>query len=188
MNNFQFYLKQLRTLSAREIIKRASVILRRKISDESCRIQTVLFRKTISNDTFLRKCFIKEISFQNISEMATHFRERKHPGFMIDSFGHEDKDLILQKHFKEQLDNIVSTADKINNNIFNLLGSGDVNMGENINWHCDFKNSFCWDPKTYYKDIKRPYGKADIKVPWELSRFHHLTLLGEAYLISDKWM
>ena len=56
---------------------------------------------------------------------------------------------------------------------------------EPIDWHIDFKSGYRWDPKTYYKDIK--YGHragVDVKVPWELSRFQHLTTLGEAYYLS----
>ncbi len=56
---------------------------------------------------------------------------------------------------------------------------------EPIDWHIDFKSGYRWNPRTYYKDIK--YGHrlgVDIKVPWELSRFQHLTTLGEAYCLS----
>ncbi len=56
---------------------------------------------------------------------------------------------------------------------------------EPIDWHIDFKSGYRWNPKTYYRDIK--YGHrlgVDVKVPWELSRFQHLTTLGEAYFLS----
>ena len=57
---------------------------------------------------------------------------------------------------------------------------------EPIDWHIDFRSGYRWNPKTYYKDIK--YGHrlgVDVKVPWELSRFQHLTTLGEAYFLSE---
>jgi hypothetical protein len=57
---------------------------------------------------------------------------------------------------------------------------------EPIDWHIDSKSGYRWNPKTYYKDIK--YGHrlgVDVKVPWELSRFQHLTTLGKAYFISN---
>lgn len=57
---------------------------------------------------------------------------------------------------------------------------------EPIDWHIDFKSGYRWNPKTYYKDIK--YANrlgVDVKVPWELSRFQHLTALGEAYFLSE---
>ena len=56
---------------------------------------------------------------------------------------------------------------------------------EPIDWHIDFKSGYRWNPKAYHKDIK--YGNklgADVKVPWELSRFQHFTTLGEAYFLS----
>jgi len=56
---------------------------------------------------------------------------------------------------------------------------------EPIDWHIDFKSGYRWNPKAYYKDIK--YGHklgVDVKVPWELSRFQHLTILGQAYFLS----
>jgi len=55
-----------------------------------------------------------------------------------------------------------------------------------IDWHIDFKSGHRWDLKTYYKDIK--YGHrpgVDVKVPWELSRFQHLAILGQAYWVTD---
>ena len=55
-----------------------------------------------------------------------------------------------------------------------------------IDWHVDFKSGYRGNPKIYYKDIK--YGHkvgVDVKVPWELSRFQHLTTLGEAYFLSN---
>jgi len=56
---------------------------------------------------------------------------------------------------------------------------------EPIDWHIGFKSGYRWNSKTYYKNIK--YGHrpgVDVKVPWELSRFQHLTTLGGAYFLS----
>ncbi|MCX5714233.1 MAG: alginate lyase family protein, partial [Candidatus Omnitrophica bacterium] len=75
-------------------------------------------------------------------------------------------------------------AEKNCRHIFDLLGSGEVYLGEKINWHVDFKNSYSWEAAKLYRDIEIPYGKADIKVPWELSRFQHVAFLAEAYLLS----
>lgn len=84
-------------------------------------------------------------------------------------------------------DRIQAEVNRISSNVFNLLGSGDVNLGVKIDWHCDFKTGYRWNPHTFYDDIEIPQGKADIKVPWELSRFQHLIPLGIAYnLTKDK--
>ena len=59
-----------------------------------------------------------------------------------------------------------------------------------IDWHCDFKSGYRWSNKdTYNKVRKKSDGVkgVDIKVPWELSRFQHLSVLIKAYeLTKDK--
>jgi hypothetical protein len=84
-----------------------------------------------------------------------------------------------------------SQADTITAHIFNLLGSGDRKLSNDgvtyqpIDWHTDFKSGHRWNKNTFFRFIR--YGKvrgADIKVPWELSRFQHLIILGQAYLLN----
>src|SRR5689334_1411093 len=71
-------------------------------------------------------------------------------------------------------------AERALNHVFDLLGSGPVHLGERINWQCDFKSGFTWsrdvlpdDQDTLLLDVA-----CDIKMPWELSRCHHLVTLG----------
>lgn len=70
----------------------------------------------------------------------------------------------------------------------NLFCSSDVYKP--IDWHCDFKSGYRWSNKdTYNKVRKKSDGVkgVDIKVPWELSRFQHLSVLIKAYeLTKDK--
>ncbi|MDF2882795.1 MAG: hypothetical protein K0R54_3352 [Clostridiaceae bacterium] len=81
---------------------------------------------------------------------------------------------------------IINSADKICSHEFNLLGSGNKYLGEKLPWNEDFKTWFKWNNK-FYKDIKIVdlYNNADVKVPWELSRFQHLFTLGKAYWITN---
>lgn len=80
---------------------------------------------------------------------------------------------------------ILNEANEIIDHKFDLLGSGKRNLGKKINWSQDFKTGFIW-PKIFYTKIKIVdlANNADVKVPWELSRFQHLFTLGKAYLIS----
>ncbi|WP_033542290.1 alginate lyase family protein [Planococcus sp. CAU13] len=80
----------------------------------------------------------------------------------------------------------IESADKVCDHIFNLLGSGDVQLGRNINWNQDFKTGFIWKNK-YYNKIKTIdlNNAADVKVPWELSRFQHIPTLGQAYWLTN---
>lgn len=61
---------------------------------------------------------------------------------------------------------------------------------ELIDWWRDFKSGYRWDEKTWYRNIQ--YGHKpgiDIILPWELSRFQHLPIMGEAYWLTrdDKY-
>jgi hypothetical protein len=47
-----------------------------------------------------------------------------------------------------------------------------------IDWHADFKAGYRWDPCQHYLDVRvAPAAGVDIKVPRELSRFHHVGAL-----------
>ncbi len=54
-----------------------------------------------------------------------------------------------------------------------------------IDWSLDFKSGFRWSQKAWFARIRFGKPGADIKVPWELSRFQHGVLLGQAYRISS---
>lgn len=92
-------------------------------------------------------------------------------------------DSIIKLNLKES---IVLDGERICSHIFNLLGSGDKYLGENISWNEDFKTGFRWD-NDFYKDIKIVdlSNDADVKIPWELSRFQHIFTLGKAYWITE---
>jgi len=93
----------------------------------------------------------------------------------------------IRKVFPQSMPSTIKEANKICNHTFNLLGSGDINLGSKINWSQDFKSGKIW-PLTYRKDIRyfdwRKKDFSDVKVPWELSRFQHLVTLGKAYLYT----
>lgn len=84
------------------------------------------------------------------------------------------------------IDKTTISANKICNHEFNLLGSGGKCLGEKLPWHEDFKSAFKWNNK-FYKDIKviDLFNDADVKAPWELSRFQHVFSLGKAYLLTN---
>jgi len=92
---------------------------------------------------------------------------------------------FIKNFYKKSIGKTIVDADKICNNTFNLLGSGNKNLGKNINWRQDFKSGYTW-PLDFYTKIKIDLSKkADIKVPWELSRFQFSTTLGKAYWYTN---
>jgi len=113
------------------------------------------------------------------------------PNFFINASKKQDLINIFAEKIPDTKEAIIAEADKACSHVFNLLGSGDVNLDDFIRlqggrqkcgylpWHYDFKTGYSWDPYRFYKEVKIPYGKADIKVPWELSRFQQVITLGQ---------
>ncbi|MDA7857906.1 heparinase II/III family protein, partial [bacterium] len=89
--------------------------------------------------------------------------------------------LISQK-YPDTIEKTIKAANEICEHKIDLLGLGKVDLGKEINWHKDFKSNKVWQLKYYtkidYMNLDEP---SDVKVPWELSRFHHLVTLGKAY-------
>ena len=81
---------------------------------------------------------------------------------------------------------------KIRNRVNSLFNNLKISMEsykyydyKPIDWHIDFKSGYRWDKNTWYRKIKvGQLPGVDIKVPWELSRFYHLTTLAQAYVLT----
>lgn len=53
-------------------------------------------------------------------------------------------------------------------------------------WSCDFYSGYKWKNNRYFrKTILRPGFGADIKVPWESARCHHIVSFAFAYLVTN---
>lgn len=99
-------------------------------------------------------------------------------------------DLNRQKYISKLrelklIEKILTEANNICDHRFNFLGITNECLGEKLKWNIDFKTGFIWE-NQYYKDIKiiDVFNNADVKIPWELSRFQHIFTLGKAYLIE----
>jgi len=122
----------------------------------------------------------KPINLENIFFISF----RSNCSFLYNIIQKEQYVLELNKLSAAEL--IIISADKTCNHVFNLLGSDDRYLGGKLPWNKDFKTEFKWDNK-FYKSIKTVnlYNNADVKVPWELSRFQHLFTIGKAYWITN---
>ena len=75
-----------------------------------------------------------------------------------------------------------------------LLGADEIFVGHAdyerrrplIRWHEDFDHAYKWDAAVYYQLVPIPYGRAEAKIPWELSRCQHLPTLGMAYIATGE--
>jgi len=110
-----------------------------------------------------------------VGELMWRVRER---------FFFSPKDQLRLTRFLSNKQEIVDAAEKVVSNTVNLLGSGERCLGATIDWHQDFKSGKVW-PIDYCSDLTYAQGDgSDIKVPWELSRFHQLLWLGKGYWLT----
>lgn len=102
-------------------------------------------------------------------------------------------DAIKKKIHREH---VLDVANRYKAGWYNVLGSGEQSFTK-MPWHEDIRLSaqdpiaaVTFDARQFYADISIGAGDSksiekDIKVPWELSRFHHLPVLALAYAITD---
>src|SRR4030042_3567515 len=172
---YTFYIKRLLSLPPHISAKKILAFVRTFINSKIEKVKVQTFGADINDKEF--SAVLRE-GIENITE---EFKSKLNV-ILIEHTPGDFKNIFKQN--AEEAKKIITGADKICEHKFDLLGSGEVFLGENIDWHTDFKTGYRWDSKKFYKDIEIPYGKGDIKMPWELSRFQHLTLLGQAYWIS----
>jgi uncharacterized heparinase superfamily protein len=85
---------------------------------------------------------------------------------------------------------VLAAAERTDGLVFDVLGSGPVSLGPSVNWHRDFKSGREWPLDLAWRmDYTNLDAPSDVKVPWELSRFHCAAWLGQAYWITghERW-
>ena len=156
------------------------------------------------NDFVRRLCRIPNRLFREIKAAVEYFYFRKLDRTPACPQGYLQRRLLIcggeelkavaesfRQIFPLQADVKIKEADMICNHVFDLLGSGPTKLGkigegyQPIDWHRDFKSGHRWDPQTFFTRIKNGHVEGvDIKVVWELSRFQHLNVLGQAYVLT----
>jgi hypothetical protein len=86
----------------------------------------------------------------------------------------------------ENTDIVLGKADKVCGNVFDLFALKDLYIGEEVNYHKDYKSGLV-SPSTEYSqgiDYRDNARIGDIKYIWELNRHLFLPWLAAAYLIT----
>ena len=97
---------------------------------------------------------------------------------------------IAKLSIKDSLTNIQQNeifirADKAIKREVCFLGSGNVKLGNPIQWNEDFKSGATWPMRPGLNlDLLELHRNSDIKVPWELSRLQWVLPVGQAYMIE----
>jgi len=191
MPNLGYYIARLRELPLGTALKKAAI---KPLNIAAVKLEGVAARlslRYVSDEELLQ-------SFEGFTsiEDALHAIRGDRSSFFVQSSERDQLVALIQRQFPHLTSEIVEEAKKVCHHVFDLLGSGPVNLDEfaeqhgakeacgYLPWHYDFKVGYRWNPKKYYKEIRPAYGKADIKVPWELSRFQHAAVLGQAFWLT----
>jgi len=128
------------------------------------------------------------ISLLNEAGTVDEIVGRLHEQLRLRFFFHprNRKDFFLNTLTTTQpYESILEEARLVLNNSFQTLGSGIVELGDRIRWQRDFKSGIEWDlAPTNELDLEDRGRPSDVKVPWELSRFHQNWWLGKAYWLT----
>lgn len=152
------------------------------------RLLPVLFAKVKrrAGQELKRRCLPISHSLIRYPDLSAFISSEHRGRYYFDSREREKIAYRWRALFHYEAD-VVQAADKICEHIFDLLGSGEVWLGKEIDWHTDFKSGNSWPSGRSLSsgNIVNLKNNADIKVPWELSRFQHVALLGEAYFLTE---
>lgn len=133
------------------------------------------------------EAFIRENGFRGTpDEFVTWFHNTVRFRFFFHP--RNRKDFFLQLITSTQpYEQILAEAQDALENRFSTLGSGKVELGTPVSWHRDFKSGREWPLRHLSVDEILDAGNpSDIKVPWELSRFHQVWWLGKAYWLTHR--
>lgn len=122
---------------------------------------------------------LRELEFQNISDCWRSLAARPFVGQLGRDF-----DDFKSKHPTEWA-RIHQTAQQAMAHQVDLLGSGLIALGEQIDWYKDYKSGFHWQA-AYFRSIKynNLERNSDVKFPWEVSRMQWMIPVGQAFLIT----
>ena len=160
------------TAAARELLRRSRVHLNRR--RERARLGKLQERPARLHPAF---------AAMTGEELLGHFRTRSQPAFLT-GFS-IDVGPLQARLFPEETQQLLSQAERIvNDHSWPLLGVGETNFGDQIDWHRDPLSKFHW-PLDYHADLNllRDDG-SDARVLWELNRLSHFLTLARAYAVS----
>lgn len=128
-----------------------------------------------------RKCYHRLKTGKKAKEIIDDYKKYAFWSEVDDPCSFFKKTLV-----KNEGEALCQAAEKAVAHCFNLLGSGDRELGKDIDWHHDLSSGYRWDPSIHYSQIRwedLPDG-VEIKSPWELSRCMHFSALGLADWVS----
>lgn len=166
-----YYVKKVLTKPPHIVVKRLIV----EIVSQSDRFFAPYREKAITESSLCR-----EFSCGSIFELWNILGKNKFP-VIVEFSGVES--CALQE--SNELACILAAAEQAMNFDIDILGSGLINLGEDIQWNKDYKSGFNW-PNHYIKsiDYNNPERTSDVKMAWELSRLQWLIPVAQSFVLT----
>lgn len=117
--------------------------------------------------------------FHSCKELAA-FISRK-PRFTLDYRNKDTYVDLIRQHYPDTIPATIAKADQICKHVFDLLGYQKLQLPPKIDWNSDPVSGASWDGYYLNIDCLNLEAESDIRIPWELSRFQHFIILGQAY-------
>ncbi len=162
----------------RGLRKPPSYILERLASDAREQAEKVLGPRRARR--FGMNALLEATGAKNLEQLWSHLKARSYPALTA-SVSPEEYRHICPDDFER----ITRRAEDALAHRVDLLGSGLVELGTEIDWHKDYKTNLSW-PMHYCRDIdyRNPERRSDVKFPWEVSRMQWVIPAGQAYLLT----
>lgn len=176
ISKFPHYMRRLKEIGAIKAVEVMSNRMHTSFFEQYARYQADQKRSSITWPLLAQK--------YKLGDFSTFFKQLKKRSFI------SSKDLYASELKDEK--ELMRQASAFAHNCFDILGSREQCL-ITLPWHSDFRlqyqhpdADYLFDKNKFYKDISIQPGLTDrlvkdIKVPWELSRFQHLFVMGAAF-------
>lgn len=156
-------------------------IARRSLTEIEHRLRSPALRRKLGS---LAPSDVARIA--GVESLSSLWEGRGAAGFLYTAAEREELSRLHRDGpFRASAEALAARVERILRHELDLLGSGPVALGGEIDWHRDFKSGRSWDLAPSERiDVSDLASESDVKVPWELSRGQHLTALARAWVVS----
>jgi len=136
-------------------------------------------------------CLSLEVAGRQPSALLAAYRSRRMPSALFRQEDRKELAGLMAECFPDSYKETLRRADLACRHFVEVLGSGETDLGDPINWWTDFKGG-TWAQGDYEELNATLYADhfqneryiGDIKLPWELNKHAHFVELGKAYWLT----
>lgn len=178
--NLKHYIKKALSMPPQELAKKVAQKINTKVKDKIRKSKDLRGNTHINFDISLI-----QNSYIDIKELDTSNIDIRTAQYLSQMYCEHRFDLLGSGWVKNSYDSVALGVEG-NRYDMNILAPQSILKNYTpIDWQKDYKSGYRWNEKSWYKEqrIGHKLG-SDIKVPWELARFQHLSQLAIFALVD----